>query len=310
LPAQGNPESGKKEVRHRTYQARNGAVLRSVPLKFLNGTHPGHRAPRLGHRPEMPNQDLLWELLMPWRLLAGWMLAALVTTAASAADPRAYGPRGDCSEGIRIKPIAGRDIELISALADTAAGPVQGMPRRLRLWFFLPAGESPRINVRELDNRHFYWLDRVRRPWNTGAINVFDWPTIRVIRQIRGLVPRHLGALVRLGADGSGARERVAPAVLSGTNGLEPIVGYRFTFKTGGPAHMVCRLFPLPSSEGTPLWEKAFPRVDGGRAFTCRVPADRVGRGPHRLVLSGYSLRDSAPIRQLVDFAPWPTSVP
>lgn len=221
------------------------------------------------------------------------------------ADQYSYQDRGNRREGIRPKPVGGDDIELISVRAAPVGGPVGVVPERMRLTFFLPEAKQVRITVRELDYEHFYWMDRVHPPqsWQVGQTNSFDWPTQDVLEWLfgRGLQPTDLGAVVRLSAgSGPSARERVAPAVLSGDSAPISAKSYLFTFKTSFPAYLTCSLRRV--GEDTRLWSKTFKRVGAGRPFTCKVPIGKLQLGDHQLEVDGYSLDTNAPVWQEVRF--------
>jgi hypothetical protein len=117
----------------------------------------------------------------------------------------------------------------------------------------------------------------------------------------RGLQPAELGAVVRLGGSGApSARERVAPAVLSGGDAPVAVDAVLFTFKTNLPARLTCKLYP--SGGKAAVWSKTFRSVSAGRPFDCRVPADKLARGDYRLEVDGYSLDTNAPVWQEVRF--------
>jgi hypothetical protein len=232
-------------------------------------------------------------------------LLLLLLALPALADQYAYQDRGDRREGIRAKPVSGDDIELVSVRAEPVGGASGAVPERMRLSFFLPANEPVNVTVRELDYRHYYWLDQVRpsRSWTPGETNDFLWPTRDVLRWLydRGLQPADLGAVVRLGGSGAPAlRERVAPAVLAAGEAPVALEGYGFTFKTNVPARLTCTLQRAGGKDT--VWSKTFRGVSAGRPFTCRVPADRLAEGDYRLEVDGYSLDTNAGLKQVVRF--------
>ena len=230
----------------------------------------------------------------------------LILTLPALADRYSYQDRGDRREGIRAKPVSGDDIELISVRAEPVGGPVGSVPEHMHLTFFLPADEKKvQVIVRELDYEHYYWLDRVRPTgsWEPGETNSFRWPTRDVLRWLygRGLQPADLGAVVRLaGSGGPSARERVAPAVLSGDGIPVAVRSWLFTFKTNFPARLTCGLYPSGAEET--VWSKTFKRVGAGRPFSCRVPVAKLARGDYRLEVDGWSLETNDPVLQEVRF--------
>lgn len=240
--------------------------------------------------------------------LAPLLLCLATLPAALSADQYDYQDRGDRSEGIRPRPVSGDDIALISARAAPVGGPTGAPPERMRLSFILPPDASPervRIAVRELDYRHYYWMDKVHgaTPWRSGAANAFHWPTQEVLGWLfgRGLQPADLGAVVRLsGSDAPSPTERVAPALLSGDDAPVTVTDYLFTFKTNLPARLTCTLSAYEAA-GT-LWSKTFERVGAGRPFTCRVPVAGLAAGKYLLRVDGWSLATNEPVQQEVRF--------
>ncbi len=231
------------------------------------------------------------------------LLLGLVCALPALADPYDYAKRKHRSEGILPQPVSGGDITLISARVAPVGGPAT--PGRMRLSFYLPEQEAVRVTVRELDNRFYYWMDQVDppTPWRPGRTNSFQWPTKDVLQWLytRGLSPEDLGAIVRLAAeDTPSARERVAPALLSGDDAAVTPRGYLFTFKSNLPARLTCSLYADPGTIA--VWSKDFHRVSAGRPFTCQVPLAGLQTGDHRLELVGYSLDTNARIRQQVRF--------
>lgn len=232
-------------------------------------------------------------------------LAGLLLSLPALADQYDYADRGDRSEGILAQPVSGDDITLISARVAPVGGPAGSAPERMRLTFYLPEKGPVHVTVRELDNRFYYWMDKVRPPgsWQPTRANSYRWPTRDVLQWLydRGLKPDELGAIVRLADTGApSARERVAPALLSGDDGPVTPQSYLFTFKTNLTAQLDCSLYP--DTEQGAVWSKTFTRVGAGRPFTCQVPLSALKRGDYRLEVDGYSLDTNAPLRQQVRF--------
>src|ERR1017187_875945 len=101
-----------------------------------------------------------------------WRLAALSSSGLLRAADLVYRDRGNRSEGIRPKPVGGAEVELISAMVDLDEDP-QVLPEVLRIRFFLPSLSQPFVTIRELNYRHFYWMDHLRpsSPWRPGFTN-------------------------------------------------------------------------------------------------------------------------------------------
>jgi len=210
-----------------------------------------------------------------------------------------YQDRGNRREGIRPKPVAGGDIELISARVDYKEEAVQ-LPDRLRLKFYLDRPAAVHVTVREVDYVHYYWMDHVQpdQPWRLGFGNMFEWPTRDVIRQLEGLRTYDLGVVARLERPESGRVERVAPVILYYANPPNFVTGYVFTFRTNGDAQMTCTVYGASGS----VFDREIPRQPGGRPFTVRWDATKVDPGAHSLVLRGHFLNDNARLEQTVSF--------
>jgi hypothetical protein len=212
-----------------------------------------------------------------------------------------YKSRGDRHEGIKPKPVAGYDIELISVLVDYQEK-VEHMPDRLKVRWFLNESSSVHVVVRELDYSYYYWLDKIRpaRPWQLGFDNVFEWPTRDVLQQLSRMKVHDLGVTVRLGNVQPSQKEHVAPVILYHSRVPETVEGYLFTFKTSGSARLSCSIYA--HGQNQPLFTKAFRRIRGGRPFTVKWDAKDVSGGSYRLIVRGYSLDSNAPIAQTVFF--------
>lgn len=211
-----------------------------------------------------------------------------------------YQNRGDRYEGVKLKPVSGYDIELISVLADYRE-PISEMPDQLKLKFYLRDAAAVQLIVRELDFRAYYWLDRVRpeTAWAAGFENQFVWSTEVVLRPL-GLNMYDLGVLARVGYDAPRLVERVAPAILYHSSPPEMIQGYLFTLKTSGDARLSCSIYPAEGEE--PITTQVFRRKRGGRPFTFHWVAASAAPGRYRLVVSGFNLRDNQRFDQTVEF--------
>jgi len=246
-----------------------------------------------------------------WRLLgAALCLICLFPTSGYAEDPYGYKNRGDRSEGIRSQPVSGDRIALISVRAAPVGGPSGSAPEQMRLTFYLPEQGPVQVTVRELDNKTFYWMDKVRpaAPWRGGRVNSFHWPTRDVLQWLftredekKRLRPDDLGAVVRLkDVDAPSARERVAPVVLSGDDRPVALQSYLFTFKSNLQARLTCSLYQGEGRDA--VWTKTLKQVEAGRPFSCQVPVDVLKKGDYRLVVEGYATKDSTAISEQVRF--------
>lgn len=213
-----------------------------------------------------------------------------------------YKQRGDHYEGIRPRPVAGEDIELISALIDHDEG-TGSVPDRLRIKFFLRASERAFVTVREQDYKYYYWLDRVspQNKWRPGFENEFVWSTGTVLRQLdQHFSIEDLGVLVRLNKESPSEPEQVAPVILYRTQSPQVVRGYLFTLKPASDTHMSCSVYR--EGADTPLVTQGFKKLLGGRPFTMKWDAQHASEGSYNLQCRGYFLDNSNPVAQTVRF--------
>jgi hypothetical protein len=212
-----------------------------------------------------------------------------------------YQKRGDRFEGVKPKPVAGYDLELLSVLADfrEAAGV---MPSTLRVRFFLKDPVSVHLTVREQRYEHYYWLDEVvpQSPWKVG-FNEFSWSTGDVLRQIDPKFPiENLGIVARLKDGRPSANELIAPAILYHTSLPSTVAAYLFTIKPASDARMKVEVFKATGDK--PVWSSAVPLAAGDEPVSIRWPAGSVPTGLYRLVVSGYFLDSNQQFTQTVQF--------
>ncbi len=244
-----------------------------------------------------PSPRARWPRRAAIAALSLW--AGLAVAAPSALE---YQDRGDRHEGIRPRPVGGADIEVISFRVDHRER-AQAMPERLALRFFLHEASEVALTVRELEYRHYYWLDEVRAgPWRAGYGNVFEWPTADVLRRLDGVGVGDLGVVARVGAGAQGPskRERLAPVILY--QGAPPTVvkAYLLTARTNTPASLGCTVHEADSSRE--VFRQLFALVHAGENFTCRWDSSAAPDGPYRLVLEGTSLDTNDPLKLSIDF--------
>jgi hypothetical protein len=211
-----------------------------------------------------------------------------------------YQDRGNRYEGVKRKPVAGYDIELISVRADYVE-PAHQLPEEFKVRFYLKQTSDVYLTVREVEYTHYYWLDNVkptRRP--NGFDNEFTWPTQDVICQLDGLGMYDLGVVARLEREEPGKIERVTPVILYYSQLPKTITGYLFTLKTNGDARLRCMVYKDEESE--PIFTQDFRRQRGGRPFTVRWESATALEGRYKLVVKGYFLNTSDPIDQIVEF--------
>ena len=241
----------------------------------------------------------------------GWKISLLVFVAslasallcAHAQDNLEYQKRANRYEGTKPKPVAGFDIELLSARVDFSDNP-EHLGERFQARFFLERPTEVYLVVRELDYRHFYWLDKVvpQSPWRSGYGNVVDWPTRDVIRQLDGLRISDLGVVARIERESPSAIEKVAPVVFYQSQFPTRVTGYVFHFRLREDAKLKGTVYK--GSGGEPVFSLDLGRQRGGRPFSLSwdVTSARVSEGVYRLVLSGYMLATNDPVSQIVQF--------
>jgi hypothetical protein len=219
-------------------------------------------------------------------------------------QPRSQDPVGSWKEGIKPKPVAGLNVELISVLADYQEAPSSDQfPESVKLKFFVEDQHSVYVTVRELDYRTYYWLDKVQpaQPWNKGFQNTFSWSSDSVLQQLTPKLDLYdLGALIRLDAESPSSLERVAPAVLYYQEAPSTIDGYLFTLKTGEDARLLATI--RQASTGKEVDSQTFRRKRAGRPFTIHWEAKDAEPGPYTLEISGFSLSTNQNLSKEIHF--------
>ena len=238
--------------------------------------------------------------------LALWLavlLCALLCPGWNWAQDLTYQKRTHRSEGIKAKPVSGFDIELLSAQVDYAEH-VDKIAERFYARFYLQRPTPVFLTVRELDYKHYYWLDNIEpaSSWRAGFDNVFDWPTKDVVSQLSGLTIGDLGTVARLGSAQPQAIERVAPVIFYQSNYPSAVSGYRFAFKLRDDAKIKAMIYPEKNGDGIAVQSLAPQR--GGRPFWIKwdLASSAPPEGAYKLIVSGYVLNSNDPINQIVHF--------
>jgi hypothetical protein len=228
-------------------------------------------------------------------------LLLLVWEPSSVADTLQYQSRGNRYEGVKPKPVAGYDIELISVLVDYMEE-VNQMPDRLKVKFYLKRPSEVHLTVRELDYKDYYWMDRVKptEPWRSGFDNLFEWPTQDVIKRLEGIKMYGLGAVARLEKSEPSIEENVAPLIFYHYKFPSIIMGYLFTCKTSSHARLNCKIYK--EGESAPLFCQKGSEKRGGRPFTVRWNSSQAEEGSYKLVITGSFLDDNKKFSQTVKF--------
>jgi len=211
---------------------------------------------------------------------------------------------GSWKEGVKPKPVSGFNVELISVLADYQEPfSSEHFPNTVKLQFYLDDAHAVYLTVRELDYRTYYWLDKVEpdRVWEKGFHNVFAWPTDSVLQQLTPTLGLYeLGALIRLDAESTSSKERVAPGVLYHQTPPSAIEGYFFTLKTGEDARLQVSI--RQKATETEVMRKIFRRKRAGLPFTIHWKAQEAEPGPYTLTLSGFFLSSNDPLSKEIEF--------
>ncbi len=218
-----------------------------------------------------------------------------------AQDELQYQRRANRFEGIKPKPVSGFDVELLAAQIDyRESSPALG--DRLRARFYLDRQRPVSLVVRELDYKHYYWLDRVqpREAWRTGFGNVFEWPTGEVLKQLRDLQPYDLGVVARLDKATPSADETVAPVLLYQSSPPSTVKSYVFYFRLREESVVRAAIYPEAGQQA--LFSQNVGRQAGGRPLSVKWQADSAPAGRYRLVLRGFVSSTNDPIVQVVRF--------
>lgn len=243
--------------------------------------------------------------MKPWFAALAVALSLSLTVGpprAQAQEELKYQKRAGRYEGVKPKPVSGYDIELLSARVDYLEDSGR-VGDRLALRFYLPAPTEVYLQVREIEYRHYYWLDRVepKTPWRTGFGNVFDWPTQDVIRRLDNFKLSELGVLARLEKQQPSGAEKVAPVILYQSKYPSAAKAYLFTFSLRDDAKLTASVYR--EDQPDPVDRQTFARLIGGRAFTVKWNAGAdAPPGHYRLVLKGWLVDRGDPIAQLVSF--------
>ena len=212
-----------------------------------------------------------------------------------------YQPPAHRWEGIRATPMAGFDIDLLSARVDYLDNP-DSLGQQFGVRFFLDKPRSVDIIVRDRDGRRFYLLNRVEPPsrWHPGFSNVFEWPTANVVRKLGDLRLYHLAVVARLDKTEPSAVETVAPVILYQSQVPQTVSGYVFTFRLRDTAKLTATVYAEPALQ--PVDVQELGEVHAAGLFDVRWNAVGKREGRYRLVISGYSLNTSDKINQVVGF--------
>jgi len=230
-----------------------------------------------------------------WSVLACaiGLLPAVPRLAAQDLASLQYQARGNRSEGLRTIAVSGYDVELLSAQVEPAvpvdapdAKPAQSRwADAVHLRFYLPDDDKVFITVRQLRSRTtYYWLNNVKKPFQPGAVNEYDWPTEPVLRRLPDVRLDELGATVRLDQEQPARSERVLPAILFDAATASTAGAYRFQLKTNARANVTATVY----ADDKELYRRPGNWEPANSPFTVRWESGSAPDGWYRLVLSGY----------------------
>ncbi|MDM8568192.1 hypothetical protein QUF50_01490 [Thiotrichales bacterium HSG1] len=192
-----------------------------------------------------------------------------------------YKNRGDRWEGIAPHPVAGADIELLSALVQHREK-WQPLPNKCKVKFYLPDATEVNLKVQELRPRHFYKMDRVipKPIWKQG-VNYFEWSTNEVIEPLHLNIAK-LGAVARLQSTKRKA-EYVAPVLIYHDSIPTNVNGYRFAFKVGGNAKLNYAIYQEDSRKL--VIEQELGKQSVGTPFIISWNSNKATVGAYKLVV-------------------------
>jgi hypothetical protein len=207
--------------------------------------------------------------------------------------------------------VGGEDLVLISAMVDYQE-PVERLPDKLQVQFFLEKADTVDIRVREIEQKYFYWLDTVKptKPWVNGAHNQFSWDTGPVLQVLNSRMNMYaLGMVIELTPSSrADIDHQIAPPIFFAEALPSRIAAYRFDLKPGENA-----LLNISIDQGTgtdSVYSTRVRRAVGGRPVPIIWDVDQADPGFYRLVVEGYFLSTGNSILQRFGFVHQPTLKP
>ncbi|HEX6899112.1 MAG TPA: hypothetical protein VF789_05335 [Thermoanaerobaculia bacterium] len=208
---------------------------------------------------------------------AGAALLLAAGAAWAACEACKYKDRGDRREGVEDWQVSGASFDLL-AVQYRQGEPWKTASDRLFVYFWLPAGLTPTIEVREPGKN--YMMHPAKKPYPQG-LQSFSWPRGEVVAPL-GIDPAGLQARV------SNREETVYyPAFLS--SGPRPAPGgtYAFVYESGAGIDVDCTVSRDQGGQLVPVRKWIFTRDLGGRLAVEWNGRDDQGRPapPGRYVL-------------------------
>ena len=211
-----------------------------------------------------------------------------------------YQYRGDRHEGVdKGFPVSDK-AELISAVVSYSEK-LNEIPAKYNLKFYLNQTEPVFVRVRELDNQHNYWMDRLRpqKAWRPGFDNEFQWST-DVVAKPKNIKLDDLGVVAQLGSDQPSVDMRVAPVILFGARYPDRITGYSFTYKISRKADVTCSF--SKDVGNSPLLATQTSEVPGQRPRTCDWNVANLSEGWYKLTITIIYSNNGLKVDQFVRF--------
>ena len=210
-----------------------------------------------------------------------------------------YQNRGDRWEGVAPQPVAGTDIELLSALVDYNENR-HPLPATCQLRFYLSKSTQVDLTVQELRPKHFYKMDRVipKPAWQRG-FNNFAWSTREVIAGLQLNIPK-LGVVARLKNGTKPGTEYVAPVIFYHSTLPQTINGYLFAFKVGNSAKLKYAIYQGKSEN--PIATGDLGKQSVGEPFVVLWDSSSAKEDLYELIVDGFFLDNFLPIHQSVRF--------
>jgi hypothetical protein len=219
-----------------------------------------------------------------------------------------YQDRGDRYEGVKGSPVSDR-VELISAVVNHKENDPSQLPQQFKMKFYLPGQNKVFVTVREIDNQHDYWMDKIRPPsgWHQGFSNEFAWPTGEVVGRLADLKLADLGAVAQLDDNNLSPDMRVAPVILFYDQPPRTVGSYSFAFRISRKADVTCSFHRDEGKDSRVLFEKSFDDMRGNRPRAVDLNASNVREGWYRLNISVIYSNNGQKIDQIVRFYHRPT---
>lgn len=214
-----------------------------------------------------------------------------------------YQDRGDRYEGVRGSPVSDR-VELISAVVNHKENDPSQLPQQFKMKIYLPGQRNVFVTVREIDNLHNYWMDKIKPPsvWHQGFSNDFAWPTGEVVGRLANLKLSDLGAIAQLDDNNLSPDIRVAPVILFYGQPPRTVGAYSFAFRISRKAHVTCSFYRDEGNDYRVLFEKQFDDMPGNRPRAVDWNVSQVKEGWYRLNINVIYNNNGQKVDQIVRF--------